>query len=59
MQMAGQVDPKTGEEYHPPLGQLHASKLSQYFRNQAEALKLLDRFEYLPYFDKAGKEGTA
>lgn len=59
MQMAGQVDPKTGEEYHPPLGQLHASKLSQYFRNQAEDLKLLDRFEYLPYFDKAGKEGTA
>ena len=59
MQMAGQTDPKTGEEYHPPLGQLHASKLSQYFRDQAEALKLLDRFEYLPYFDKAGKEGTA
>lgn len=59
MQMAGQTDPKTGEEHHPPLGQLHASKLSQYFRDQAEALKLLDRFEYLPYFDKAGNDGTA
>lgn len=59
MQLAGQTDPKTGEEYQPPLGQLHGSKLSEFFRGISESLKLLDRFEYLPYFDKAGKEGTA
>ena len=41
----------------PPRKFAHASALTQYFGAQGRALKLLDRFERLPYFDEQGSDG--
>ena len=48
---------KNVSEGKPPYGALHGSVLAEYYAKLAKTLKLLDRFEPLPYFDKKGSTG--
>lgn len=55
------IDESTGEPWKddPPLGPRHASALAQFYGKYTRMLKLLDRFERLPYFDEEGGDGYA